>query len=136
TYPGVPSVYYGDEIGLNGGGDPGNRRCMPWDPHEWNAARRVFYQALMKLRRTSPALRRGGYQLLYASGDTLAFQRESNEERLVVVPRRSDDGLAALPVLHAGLPDGIYLRELLRGNEAVVTKGMLAIERLRPIGTQ
>jgi len=136
TYPGVPSVYYGDEIGLKGGGDPDTRRCMSWDPHEWNADRRVFHQALMKLRRTSPALRRGGYQLLYASGDTLAFQRESNEERLIVVARRSNDGLVALPVLHAGLPDGIHLRELLTGNEAVVTNGMLLLDSLPPVGAQ
>ena len=136
TYPGVPSVYYGDEIGLKGGGDPDNRRCMPWDPREWNADRRVFYQALMKLRHTSPALRRGGYQLLYASGDTLAFQREANEERLIVVARRGNDGLVALPVLHGGLPDGIYLRELLTGNEAVVTNGMLLLDSLPPVGAQ
>src|SRR5215469_7860413 len=113
TFPGVPSVYYGDEIGLQGGGDPDNRRCMPWDSREWNADRREFYQALMKLRRTSPALRRGGYQLLYASGDTLAFQRESNEEQLIIVARRSDDGLGELPVCHGGVPDGMHLRELL-----------------------
>ncbi len=136
TYPGVPSVYYGDEIGLKGGGDPDTRRCMPWDPREWNADRRAFYQALMKLRRTSPALRRGGYQLLYASGDTLAFQRESNEERLIVVARRSNDGLVALPVHHAGLPDGIHLRELLTGNETVVTNGMLLLDSLPPVGAQ
>ncbi len=136
TYPGVPSVYYGDEIGLKGAGDPDNRRCMPWDPHEWNADRRVFYQALMKLRRTSPALRQGGYQLLYASGNTLAFQRESNEERLIVVARRGNDGLVALPVLHAGLPDGVHLRELLTGNEAVVTNGMLLLDSLPPVGAQ
>jgi len=136
TFPGVPSVYYGDEIGLKGGGDPDNRRCMPWDPREWNADRRAFYQALMKLRRTSPALRQGGYQLFYASGDTLAFQREANEERLIVVARRSNDGLVALPVLHAGLPDGIHLRELLTGNEAVVTNGMLLLDSLPPVGAQ
>src|SRR6266567_1749551 len=136
TYPGVPSVYYGDEIGLKGGGDPDNRRCMPWDPHEWDADRREFYQVLMKLRRTSPALRQGGYQLLYASGDTLAFQREANEERLIVVARRGNDGLVALPVHHAGLPDGIHLRELLTGNETVVTNGMLLLDSLPPVGAQ
>jgi alpha-glucosidase len=136
TYPGVPSVYYGDEIGLKGGGDPDNRRCMPWDPREWNADRRVFYQSLMNLRRTSPALRQGGYQPLYASGDTLAFQRESNEERLIIVARRSDDGLKELPVRHAGVPDGARVHDMLSGAKAVVTNGLLPLDSLPPVGVQ
>jgi alpha-glucosidase len=109
---------------------------MPWDPHEWNADRRVFYQALMKLRRTSPALRQGGYQLLYASGDTLAFQRESNEERLVIVARRSDDGLKELPVRHAGVPDGARVHDMLFGAKAVITNGLLPLDSLPPVGVQ
>ena len=136
TFPGVPSVYYGDEIGLQGGGDPDNRRCMAWDPREWNTDRREFYQTLMKLRRTSPALRQGGYQLLYASGDTLAFQRESNEERLIIVARRSHDGLRELPVRHSGVPDGARLRDMLSGAEAVVANGMLPLDSLPSVGAQ
>ena len=37
TFPGVPCVYYGDEIGMVGASDPDNRRCMIWDESEWNA---------------------------------------------------------------------------------------------------
>jgi alpha-glucosidase len=36
AYIGVPCLYYGDEIGLDGGKDPDNRRCMPWDESEWD----------------------------------------------------------------------------------------------------
>ncbi|HMQ31883.1 MAG TPA: maltodextrin glucosidase, partial [Chloroflexaceae bacterium] len=103
TYPGVPCLYYGDELGLQGGPDPDCRRCMPWDEAEWDHELRAFFQTLARLRREAPALRWGGFQQLYAAGDTVAFQREAPEQRLVVVARRADDGLRALPVRHAGL---------------------------------
>lgn len=136
TFPGVPSVYYGDEIGLPGGRDPDCRRCMIWDQKQWNVSRREFYQTLTQLRRTSPALRWGGYQLLYADHDTLAFQREALEERLIVVARRKNDGLTALPVRHAGLPDGIHLRDVLTSTDAVVAHGMLPLDTLPSAGVQ
>lgn len=134
TYPGVPSLYYGDEIGLEGAGDPDNRGCMPWNQDEWNHERRAFYRTLIRLRRSSPALRWGGFQMVYATGDTLAFQREAPEERLLIVARRADDGLRALPVRHAGLPDGIRLREILEGTEATVAGGLLALDGLAAAG--
>ncbi len=136
TYPGVPSVYYGDEIGLAGGGDPDNRRCMPWNQDEWNQERRSFYQKLIHLRRTSPALRWGGFQRLSAAGETLAFQRDAPEERLIVIARRAGDALETLPVRHGGLPDGAHLRELFSGAEATVAGGMLPLVGLPSMGVQ
>ncbi|MBZ0287765.1 MAG: hypothetical protein K8I30_09140, partial [Anaerolineae bacterium] len=62
AYPGVPCIYYGDEIGLPGGRDPDNRRTMPWDQSEWDTDLRAFYQRLIRLRRESPALIDGGVQ--------------------------------------------------------------------------
>lgn len=132
----MPSVYYGDEIGLAGGRDPDCRRCMIWNPQLWNMRRREFYQTLMRFRRTSPALRWGGYQLLYAAHDTLAFPREAPEERLLIVAQRKNDGLTALPIRHAGLPDGTRLRDVLTSAEVVITHGMLPLDTLPSIGVQ
>jgi alpha-glucosidase len=136
SYPGVPCVYYGDELGLEGMGDPDCRRCMPWDEAAWDHDLRAWFQRLARLRRTAPALRWGGFQLLYAAGDTLAFQREAPEERLIVVARRADDGLRALPVRHGGLADGAHLTELLGGTEASVVSGMLPLVGLSAPGAQ
>jgi len=136
TFPGVPSVYYGDEIGLEGGRDPDNRRCMPWEPHVWNMTRRALYQRLIHERRTALALREGGFQELYAAGETLAFLRESPDERLLVVARRRDDGLKALPVQRAGLADGTRVHEVLTDTQAVIIDGMLPLESLPPVGAQ
>lgn len=135
-YPGVPCIYYGDEIGLTGGGDPDCRRPMPWDEREWDHDLRAFVQRLARLRRQSPALRWGGFQQLYANGETIAFQREAPEERMIIVVRRSDDGQRLLPVRHGGLADGVHLRELFSGAETVVRNGMLDIGNLPATGAQ
>lgn len=134
TYPGVPCIYYGDEIGMEGGPDPDCRRCMPWDEAAWDHELRAWFQALARLRREAPALRWGGFQQLYAAGDTVAFLREAPEERLVVVARRADDGLRALPVRHGGLPDGARLRDLLGGAEATVGGGHLPLDAMPAAG--
>jgi alpha-glucosidase len=136
TYPGVPCVYYGDEIGLDGGGDPDNRRCMPWQPQKWNHELRALYQTLIRLRRTSPALRWGGIQFVYAANETLAYLREAPEERLLVVARRSSDGVRALPVSHVGLEEGTRLRNVLTGTEARIVGGMLPLDSLPSLGAQ
>lgn len=136
TYPGVPSVYYGDEIGLDGKSDPDNRRCMIWDAAQWNDGLRALYHMLIQLRRTSPALRWGGIQFVYAASETLAFLREAPEERLLVVARRASDGVQALPVRHANLADGIRLRDIMSGADARVVEGMLPLASLPTLGAQ
>jgi alpha-glucosidase len=136
TYPGVPSVYYGDEIGLTGTGDPSVRGCMPWEPSEWNHDLRSFYQTLIQLRRTAPALRWGGFQLLHAEGETVAFLREAPEEKIVVVARRAEDGLTELAVSHGGIADGTRFRDELSGAEVTVENGVLSLQGLPPTGAQ
>ena len=136
TYPGVPCVYYGDEIGLDGRGDPDNRRYMLWDVQEWNRELREFYRTLIRLRSTSPALRWGGIQFVYAAHETLAYLRDAPEEQLLVVARRASDGLQALPVGHTGLAEGARLRDVLTGAEAYVAGGMLPLNTLLAPGVQ
>jgi len=136
TYPGVPCIYYGDEIGMVGADDPDNRRCMIWDQSAWNTDLRTYFQRLIRLRRSSPALNHGGFQLLYAGGNTIAFMREAPQERLLVVARRAADELAALLVRSAALPDGTHLHELLTGAEGVVSGGMLPLAGLPEVGAQ
>ncbi|MBA3531799.1 MAG: maltodextrin glucosidase [Ardenticatenales bacterium] len=136
AFPGVPSVYYGDEIGLAGGNDPDCRRCMPWGPEAWNEEMLEMYQALIRLRRASPALRWGGYQLLHAAGESVAFQREAAEERILVVARRGEDALQMLPVGHGGIADGTRFREFFSKAEETVAQGRLPLTGLPPVGAQ
>ena len=62
TNPGIPLIYYGDEIGLAGGGDPDNRRAMPWDDTQLSSAQRALrddVRALARLRAENPVVARG-----------------------------------------------------------------------------
>ncbi len=93
--PGAPCVYYGDEIGLEGGmPDYDARRTFPWDhPERWNTDLRSHYQALIRLRKENPSLRRGGVHLLHAERDALVFGRWYNEDRSIVAVSRADTPL-------------------------------------------
>jgi alpha-glucosidase len=132
TYPGVPSVYYADEIGMEGENDPDCRRCMRWDETTWDTDLRAHFQQVIGLRRTAPALRRGGFQQVYADGGLIVYLRQSPEQRLLVVGYRGPEALASVevPVWHAGLADGTALTDLLGSGTYTVEHGMLRLEGL------
>jgi alpha-glucosidase len=84
TSPGVPSLYYGDELGLDGAGREG-RQPMPWDdPASWDHATLGWTRSLVALRRGSVALRHGGQRWLHVDDDHLVALREHPEERVLV----------------------------------------------------
>jgi alpha-glucosidase len=136
TYPGVPCIYYGDEIGIAGGADPDCRRCMIWDEDQWEGDLRTTYRNLIALRRNSPALRWGGFQLLYAAEHTLAYLRDAPEEQLIIIAHRAADNLNGLPVRYGGLADGTALRELFSGAEVRISNGYLPLAGANSPGVQ
>ncbi len=75
AWPGVPCVYYGDEIGLEGGDDPDCRRCFDWDRARWNRDLHEHYRACIAMRGARAELRHGACQVLHAAGDVLALAR-------------------------------------------------------------
>lgn len=97
TLRGIPEIYYGDEIGMTGGGDPENRHDFPggWIGDKQNAFDRAgrtaeqqalfaYVQNLLRVRREHSALRGGKLWHLYSDANTYVFLRESEEERVVV----------------------------------------------------
>lgn len=135
TYPGVPSVYYGDEIGLGDqGADP--RLCMPWDESSWDLALLSFYKQLIKLRRTSPALVDGGFQVLLVEEHTLIYQRDSDEQLILVIARRGTQTRSpgSIQVWHAAIPDGIEFTELFTQQHSRVQDGKLPLPAIPPGG--
>ncbi len=90
TLPGVPMVFAGDEIGLEGVLGEDGRRTMPWASRDaWDTATLETYGALARLRAEHPALTGGSLRWAYADDDAIAYLREHDEETLVVVARRT-----------------------------------------------
>jgi glycosidase len=84
AYPGVPAIYYGDEIGIEGGSDPDCRRSMIWDEKLWDRELLEFYKKLIELRKTSQALRKGVFIPGTADNGLFTFERGYGNERVVV----------------------------------------------------
>ena len=80
-FPSSPTVYYGDEAGMEGFEDPFNRRTFPWGKED--AELTAWFAALGKLRQTSPALRTGELRGLSGNGHLLRFERVFDGERLL-----------------------------------------------------
>lgn len=74
TFPGVPSVYYGDEAGVEGYRDPFNRATYPWGRQDSELL--SFYRKAIAMRNQYDALRTGDWALLGAGGDVFAYVRQ------------------------------------------------------------
>lgn len=85
TFPGAPSIYYGDEVGLPGGLDPDSRRGFP-SRDRWHPAILDTHRRLIALRRAHPALRTGAYEPCVAQGLLYGFFRgdAANGDRLLI----------------------------------------------------
>ncbi|MBD2604651.1 glycoside hydrolase family 13 protein [Scytonema hofmannii FACHB-248] len=83
TFPGAPSIYYGDEVGLPGAIDPDSRRGFPIDAN-WNREILNTHRQLIALRHSYPCLRIGDYRVLYAQGAVYVFARTLGTEELII----------------------------------------------------
>ncbi|WP_375753322.1 maltodextrin glucosidase [Vibrio sp. HN007] len=105
TYVGTPCLYYGTEVGLEGGGDPDCRRCFPWDKVEDNKWL-PFYNKLIHLRKTSPELQRGDFLLLDCSDSHMVFARTLDSDKTVIAFSTKDRQIE-IPIWKLGLEAGV-----------------------------
>ena len=89
TVYGVPSVFYGDEAGVEGFGDPFCRRTFPWG----RECTELFehYKKLGALRVSEPLFKDGEFRVDYAEGAVIAYSRYDGKNKLTVVVNASDE---------------------------------------------
>ncbi|MEO1693060.1 MAG: glycoside hydrolase family 13 protein [Cyanobacteria bacterium J06631_6] len=90
TFPGAPSIFYGDEVGLPGGKDPDCRRVFP-EAEQWDVEILKNYKQLIALRHQYAALRTGTYKTLFADHDLYVFARILDREEVIVAVNTSKE---------------------------------------------
>ncbi len=83
TWPGAPTIYYGDEVGLCGWTDPDNRRTFPWGSEDLLLLN--FHCEIIKLRKRYEVLRTGSFEYLIVEYGILCYGRFNSNEKIVVV---------------------------------------------------
>ena len=112
TNRGAPLIYYGDEIGLAGAGDPGNRKFMKWDGVTGQMETlRTKVKALLAARAAHPSLRRGRRASLDVQNDLWVYEMSTTGDDVVVAINRGDNQGTS-----SSLPGGNYTELLAGGN--------------------
>ena len=137
TFPGTPSVYYGDEIALPGTRrydrpyrDQDARRPFPWeDESTWDRTMLDHFRRVIALRHTHPALRSGEFHQIFAHDRQYAFVRRGETETLLVAINASDNAAQISVPLNEYFQDGTTLQPLLHDLETVaVCNGQISIQ--------
>lgn len=89
-YIGVPYIYYGDEVGLDGGDDPQNRKCMIWDNEKQNKDLLGFYKKMINIRKNNYEFIHGDFEEIYCENNVISFKRVINREEVVVIFNNND----------------------------------------------
>jgi glycosidase len=134
TFEGAPCIYYGDEIGMEGGKDPDCRRCYPWDkPKLQNRELFAYYQKLIAIRKANPALRTGTFHPFVVDNEreVYAYERRADGNRCIVALNRSrSEHTVALPARLAATE--LLSGKAVTGSQFVVPARRAAILRVEP----
>lgn len=125
--PGIPCIYYGDEIGMPGGNDPDNRRMMTFDG--WNAQQSTLFEQtkrLIDVRNSNPALIYGDTRVLYRDDKCLVIERSYFGKKVILILAKS----GRKEQITIALSDGYNSSTLMKfhsENEIVLDKNLITI---------
>jgi cyclomaltodextrinase / maltogenic alpha-amylase / neopullulanase len=136
TYPGAPTIYYGNEIGIGYGPRPipeDARYSFPWDESRWDKDLLAYFKKCIALRKEHPALRTGDFKTVYAADQVVAYLRSQEGEHLLVVLNAGKNSYRLDFPVGEYFSDGTHLRALVGGSGvARVVDGKLTHLALPP----
>lgn len=128
TWPGAPTVYYGDEAGVCGFTDPDNRRTYPWG-HE-DRQMLAFHKRAIALHRRYPVLTHGSLRFLHSSHNCLVYARFSRESQIIVF---FNNDVQEMELCTSVWEAGVSNEQLLRQIFATDAQGFSEEELIYPV---
>lgn len=123
-------IYYGDEVGMSGGPDPGCRKAMVWDPEEQDRDLLCFYSTLIKIRKGSSALTKGSFIPLVADDENkiYSYARKFNDQICIIVLNlNSKDYECDIPIRNLELLQGTIFRDVLTSRTCTLRDDKISI---------
>jgi alpha-glucosidase len=112
TWPGAPTIYYGDEAGMCGWTDPDNRRTYPWGKEDQRLIQ--YHKDLIRIHKQSEALMRGSIKFLGGGYKTIYYGRFTDREKIAVIVNNNYESMKMeVPVWEIGVPDGVQMKQLI-----------------------
>lgn len=116
TWPGAPTVYYGDEAGLGGFTDPDNRRTYPWGKEDGELI--DLHKELIRIHKDYTALKTGSLMKLNGEPGFIAYGRVYKKEKMLIAVNESrEEKTVSIPAWQTGITDEEILVRLIETDE-------------------
>ena len=113
TWPGAPTLFYGDEVGVPGWTEPDCRRPYPWGEEDMELL--DYHRYLLSHRKNLSALRNGALMLLQAGQNYAVYARSSEKQvAVIVIYTGESDCTLPIPLWRAGITDKMLIRRILK----------------------
>lgn len=116
TWPGAPTIYYGDEAGVCGWTDPDNRRTYPWGFEDQDLI--AFHRDMIKIHKESSALMTGSIKFLYGQHKVIGYGRFNDSEKVVILINNNyEEVTIQVPVWEIGISAGSSMVRVMQSTE-------------------
>lgn len=117
TWPGAPTIYYGDEAGLCGWTDPDNRRTYPWGREDKELIQ--FHKELIRIHKDYDAIKTGSLLFLYGQQNVISYGRFDQKDKIIVAINNGEQEVTVhLPVWEIGIGEHEMLVRLIITNQS------------------
>ncbi|AKL96821.1 glycosidase [Clostridium aceticum] len=130
TFPGVPSIYYGDEVGMEGLEDPLNRRTYPWGEEDKDLLQ--WYKKVISLRNKNDVFKSGEWLPLYNHEGVYGFIRENHHHQALIFFNRSEKENHKILIDTRDKVKTLQLKDMFHHHEEIYIENSIEIE-LKPL---